>query len=101
MDRDFNVGSAIKEFDYVIDHSRNTGLKILPKVWLKRGEALILKNEISKAAQSFQESIKLKPDYFEAYVMLSVCYRRLGDNKKAEKILEIGRARSGKKKKNE
>ena len=68
------------------------------EIYSKRGEALLLQNEIGKAAIDFQHAIKIKPSYFHAYLMLSECYMRLGDNENAKKILELGRARAAKKK---
>lgn len=96
--RKFNIDSAVKEFDFVIKHSSNERLAVMYEVWHKRGEALMLLNEIGEAVKSLRQSIKLNPDYFPSYLMLSDCYKRLGNNEKAEKILEIGRTRIGKKK---
>jgi tetratricopeptide (TPR) repeat protein len=95
-----NLNWAVGEFDFVINWVKklNTSLPFLYEVWYKKGEALVLKDEIAKAIQSFSQSIKLKPDYFPSYAMLSACYQRLGHYEKAKEILEIGRTRAGKKK---
>ena len=68
------------------------------EIYSKRGEALLLQNEIGKAVIDFQYAIKIKPSYFHAYLMLSECYMRLGDNENAKKVLELGRDRAAKKK---
>jgi len=94
----FDLDSALKEFNFVIKYSIKDSF-ILYKVYYNRGEVYMLQNKIAKAVQNFWKSIKLKPDYFNSYLMLSECYKRLDNNEKAEKILEIGRTRIGKKKK--
>lgn len=95
--REFDLSSAISEFGFVFKHSHRDS-PVLYEVYYKNGEALMLQNEINKAIHSFWKSIELKSNYFNSYLMLSECYKRLGNNEKAEKILEIGRTRIGKKK---
>ena len=99
--RKFLLKLSVSEFTFVIapHKMKKWGTKrfnsyFAYKIYSKRGEAFLLQNEIGKAAIDFQHSIKIKPSYFYAYLMLSECYKRLGDNENAKKILELGRDRA-------
>ena len=98
--RKFNLESAVKEFDFVIQHGKGTGLKVMYEVWYKRGEALILLNRYPEAVQSFRNSIKLEKKFYAAYVKLSQCYLKLGLKKKAKDVLAQGRKMKNKNKAN-
>jgi tetratricopeptide (TPR) repeat protein len=96
--RPFDLGSAISEFSFVIKNSPKYSF-ILYEVYCKRGETYLLMDQISNAAKDFYKSIEFKPDYFNAYILLSECYTRLGDKKNAEAVLELGRSRAAQAKK--
>jgi tetratricopeptide (TPR) repeat protein len=93
--RSFDIDSSINEFSFVINHSPRDSF-VLFEVYFKRGESYMLKNDITKAMKDFLDTIALKPDYFNAYFMASECYKRIGDIKNAETMLELGRSRSRK-----
>jgi tetratricopeptide (TPR) repeat protein len=96
--RSFDIGSAIGEFGFVIKHSPPYSF-ILYEVYYKRGEAYLYNKQLSAAMRDFYKSAELKPDFLDAYVMLSECYTKNGDPKKAEEVLKLGQSRAGQKQK--
>ena len=48
------------------------------------GLILAGQGDLDRAAEEFQEAVRLKPDYREAHQALGVVYRRRGDLKAAE-----------------
>jgi tetratricopeptide (TPR) repeat protein len=91
--RSFDLNSATKEFSFVIQHSPKDSF-ILYEVYYKRGESYVLKGETINAMKDLNQAISLKPDFINAYVMLSECYRRIGDLDNAQAVLETGRSRA-------
>ncbi len=69
----------------------------LPSIYFKRGEAYLFNNDVPEAINDFLSVIKIKPTFYQAYLKLSECYRRLGDNENAEKILLLGEQHARKK----
>lgn len=105
LDKRRVLTSAVGEFDFVIKHMKRYGIdpKSLPVyflIYVKKGEALLMLGEISKAMRAFTNAIKLKPNYYYSYLKLSECYVKIGDNKKAKEILEIGKKKAAKSRKN-
>lgn len=91
--RTFDIESAIREFNFVITYSPPDSF-ILYEVFYNRGEAFLFSNQISNAMKDFHKSTTLKPDFLDAYVMLSGCYRKSGDINKAEEVLKLGQSRA-------
>ena len=95
---------AIGEFSFTLEpgkvksYTRVFILTFLPSIYYKRGEAYLLSNNFSMAINDFSSVIKIRPTYYKAYLSLSECYRRIGDNENAEKILLLGKQRAKDKK---
>lgn len=87
--RKFYLKRAVDELDFVTRHSSKK-LPILCQVHAKKGEALMMLDKVAEAVPEFMKAIKLKPDYFYAYLKLSQCYTACGDLEKAEEVLKIG-----------
>ncbi len=83
------MGKAVSELGY-ITRKAPASLPLIPKAHVEKGIALMELRRIYEAILEFQKAIKLKPDYYLAYVQLSGCYTLLGDKKKAKKILMLG-----------
>jgi Tfp pilus assembly protein PilF len=41
---------------------------------------------LDQARENFEQAIRLKPVYFEAYNNLALVYRNMGDDEKAEEL---------------
>jgi|WetSurMetagenome_2_1015567.scaffolds.fasta_scaffold619552_1 tetratricopeptide (TPR) repeat protein len=96
--RGFDLRAAIGEFGFVIQHSPPSSF-VLYEVYYKRGEAFLLNDDLENAMKDFNKSAALKPEFLNAYVMLSECYRRVGDEKRAEEVIKLGQSRAGQKQK--
>jgi tetratricopeptide (TPR) repeat protein len=91
--RRFHYGSAVGEFDYVIQRARQDFV-LLPEILTKRGEALIGLGRAALALAEFERAIELKADYWPPYAHISDYHKGNGDTKRAREILEAGLARA-------
>jgi tetratricopeptide (TPR) repeat protein len=87
--RDFYLGVAIKEYDYVLQRAPSD-FPLLPEILTKKGENLIRLGEGVLGELELQRALALKPDYSPAYGALSDYHRNLGDLDKARQVLEEG-----------
>lgn len=100
--KNYLINRAISEFGFVLDpaklprYNKRFNQTFLPIVYSKRGEAYLMLNNSSKALDDLRRAIKYKPSYYYAYVLMSQCYRSVGDVQNAEKILELGNSRKQK-----
>lgn len=58
---------AAGEMKYVIERSPPT-MMLQPELWLRVGESMLELGRLPDAQQAFEQSRKLKPDYWPAYV---------------------------------
>lgn len=91
--RNFHYGSAIREFDYVLQHAKED-FALLPEILTKRGESLLRLGRGALAVAEFERAINLKADYWPPYAYLSDHYSATGDTKRAREILEAGLAQA-------
>ena len=91
--RQFYLGAAIVEFDYVIDRAPADFI-LLPEIITKKGEALIQLGKGPVAVLEFLRAIDLKNDYWPPYAYLSDYYKETGEMAKARESLENGLAHS-------
>lgn len=83
------LGSAIGEFDYVIQRAASD-FRLLPEILTKKGENLIRLDKGPQGVSELERAIALKPDYWPPYAALSDYYRMIGDHAKARALLEEG-----------
>lgn len=83
----FYLGSAIKEFDYVLRHAPDDFV-LLPEILTKRGENVIRLGRGEFGVKDLERAIELKADYWPPYVALSDHYKATGDVTKARALLE-------------
>lgn len=91
--RQFYLGAAIVEFDYVIDRASDDFI-LLPEIITKKGEALVQLGKGPVAVLEFQRAIELKNDYWPPYAYLSDYYKGTGELGKARELIESGLAHS-------
>jgi len=91
QERTHNLGISISEFDYVIQRAPQE-FYLLPEILTKKGESLTKLGRGGAAALEFQQAIRLKPDYWQAYAGMSDHYRVSGDIEKARQWLRDGLA---------
>jgi tetratricopeptide (TPR) repeat protein len=91
--REFYLGDAIREIDYVINHAKEDFI-LLPEMFTKRGECQVLLGQGPQGVYSFERAIQVKKDYWPAYAQISDFYKSHGDIAKAREALEAGLAAS-------
>lgn len=64
--RHFLWNRSVGEFDYMIRNS-TPAMPLLPEIHFKRGEALLRLGQVAQAEEAFQNSRRLKPDYWPPY----------------------------------
>jgi len=87
--RNYYLHSSIQEFDYVINSSPPTFF-MLPEIYTKRGENLLLLREWGEGMTSLQHAIDLKPDYWPPYAALGDYFKETGNYAKAAEWLQKG-----------
>jgi len=85
------LGLALGEFHYMQRIPSDNVLR--PQLELNIGQALYMADRIPEATAALRKAILLKPGYEGAYLLLSFCYRRLGDSTRAARTLEEGTTR--------
>jgi tetratricopeptide (TPR) repeat protein len=83
--------NIISEMAYVINNCGPT-MPLLPEVMLKKGEAHLRMNELPLAADAFEQSRRLKPDYWPAYTRWADVLINLKQFDRARALLEEGLA---------
>ena len=87
--RKFELGSAIDEFNYMIQNS-TANFIMLPEIYVRRGDAQVLLGDVVGAGESFEASRRAKPDYSPAYTHWAEELAKNGAKKNALGILEAG-----------
>jgi tetratricopeptide (TPR) repeat protein len=85
--RTFYFGSAIQEFDYVLERAPESFV-LAPEILTKKGQALIRMGRGPAAVPILEKAIALKPDYWPPYVQLSEYYQASGQIGEAKEILQ-------------
>jgi len=85
--RTFYFGSAISEFDYVLERSPEDFV-LMPEMLTKKGQALIRLGRGPIAVPILEKAVELKPDYWPAYLQLSDFYRASGQISLAKDTLQ-------------
>lgn len=85
----FHYRQVVMEIDYTVSHSRETCL-LLPEMFSKRGQALLMLEDYKGAEESFAEALERKPNYWPAYLGLAKVHMARRDVAAAKRILEQG-----------
>ena len=92
--RNQHLRFSIREFDYVLKNVR-ADFALLPEIRTKKAENLLRLGEGPQAALELGLAIKLRPDYWPPYAVLSDLYKEQRDLKQARLWLERGLAATG------
>lgn len=87
QDRQFYLGDAISEFDYVIERAPSNFV-LLPEIFTKKGDNLLRLGKTAQGITELQRAIELKPDYWPPYEAISDHHKTAGDIAKAREVLE-------------
>ena len=87
--RQFYLGDAIKEYDYVIERSPPNFI-LLPEILMKRGMNLVHLKKGPVAVFDFKRAIELNPQYWPPYGQLADYYKDTGNLNEARRVLEEG-----------
>ena len=90
-DRNYLLNAALKEFRYMQRIPQDNALR--PELEYNTGYVLFQLKRYPEALGSLQKTVLLKPDYVQAYLLLSSCYGRIGNATRAAEILRAGLAR--------
>ena len=89
QDRRFYLGSAINEFDYVIQRAP-PDFVLLPEILTRKGENLIRLDRGPEGMSELRRAIQIKADYWPTYAAMSDYYKENGEPAKAREWLEKG-----------
>lgn len=87
--RDFYLGSAIQEFDYVLQRAP-AEFALRPEILTKKGENLLKLGNSPAAVAALEEAAELKPDYWPSYAALSDLFKNAGELGRAREWLDRG-----------
>ena len=87
-DKKFLLNAALNDFKYMQRISEHNVLR--PELEYNTGQVLYQLGKMPEAVASLQKAIVLKPDYVQAYLLLSLCYRKVGDITGAAEVLQAG-----------
>lgn len=90
-DKRFLLGAALNDFKYMQRIPEQNVLR--PEVEYNIGQVLYQLDRMPEAIAPIRKAILLKPDYVQAYLLLSLCYRRIGDIADAAEALRTGLAK--------
>lgn len=65
-DRDFVLLRALTDIEYVLNTCQPT-MVLMPEVYLKLGDLHIMRDNLGAAGLAYEQSRRLKPDYWPAY----------------------------------
>jgi len=83
--------TVVSEVHYVVQRM-TPAFVLYPEVMYRRGYALAQLNRDAEAIADFQESFRVKPDYFPAYRELADLYRKRGRTDLAQQVVREGLA---------
>lgn len=87
--RGYALGVAVAELSYVLE-ARNNKFALRPTVLRYRGKAYEMQGKLSKAIADYEEAIRLKPNYTQAYLGLIDAYLKMGN--KNEAVIRLDKA---------
>jgi tetratricopeptide (TPR) repeat protein len=83
---------ALGEFRYM-DHQISGNNPLRPELEYNIGSVLFELNRFPEAIVAIRKSIFVQPDNAQAYLLLSMCYKRMGDSARALDVLQAGLAK--------
>lgn len=89
----YNIGISVGGCDYVLRHT-SAEFKMRPEVLVIRGRSLELSGNGVEGANSYNEALKLDPNFSMAYGALGNFYVKTGDKRQALKIYQEGLRRN-------
>lgn len=88
-DRDFILARAMGDIYYVLENCR-PDMALMPEVYLRMGEILLLQDKPGEASIAFETARQLKPDYWPAYDRWIEVLLELKQYSKARQLAEEG-----------
>ena len=83
----------IGEYNYVIKNT-TPDFVLLPEVWVRIGEALVLVEDWTAAQEAYAKSRALKPDYWPAYTQWAEVLIKQGQSREAATLIREGLERA-------
>jgi tetratricopeptide (TPR) repeat protein len=87
--RDYMIGVAISDYLYVVKNARPNFI-LMPEVFLRIGEANVLRKNPVAALEAFAKARNLNPEYWPPYLRSAEVLARMGKKTEALAILEEG-----------
>jgi len=84
-----NLVNAVNNLHYTL-HRTPKDHFYRPQILLEMAKVKKMQKKYDEAVVLDKEAISLKDDFIPAYLDLSRLYRKLGDNKKAKEVIELG-----------
>jgi hypothetical protein len=91
-DRDFLLQAALSGFQYM-QHQMPEDSPLRPEVEYHVGLVLYELDRTPEAVVPLRKAILVKPDYLQAYLLLSRCYKHMGNTARAAEVLQGGLAK--------
>lgn len=85
----FFAQQIANEYGYVIKNATPNFI-LLPEIWSRIGEALILAGDFGGAMEAFAKARQIKPDYPPAYTQWADFLMRYGKNADAKQLVAAG-----------
>lgn len=87
--RKFLWERSINEYEYMIRNSKPT-MVLLPEIYFRMGESFVALGRLAEAQMAFENSRRLKPDYWPAYTSWIDELLKLKQYKAARELTEEG-----------
>lgn len=84
------LGSAIQEYQYILDNNKDPDFILLPEVYTRIGEASILIANPTAAEKAFARARQIKPDYWPAYSHWAEYLIQTGKRAEAKQLVKSG-----------
>ena len=84
------LGSAIQEYQYILDNNKDADFILLPEVYTRIGEASILIGNPAAADKAFARARQIKPDYWPAYSHWAEFLIQTGKRAEAKQLVKSG-----------
>ena len=89
QDKGFNLGSALNNFDYMVNHAAPT-YSLMPDIYLNRGLTYSLMKRDAQAIADLNKSLEMNPHLVKTYNLLANYYEGAKQKQKALEIVTIG-----------
>lgn len=84
------LGSAIQEYEYILDNNKDPDFILLPEVYTRLGEANILIANPLAAEKAFEKARQIKADYWPAYSHWAEYLIQKGKKAEAKQLVKNG-----------